>query len=130
MKRRDFSKQLAAAGVGLAMVGGVRAQGAPVEGKQYTTLREPLPPTLPSAQKKVEVIEFFWYGCPHCFAFEPMLEGWVKTLPADVLFPPRAGRLHRPGRAPEAVLCAGGAGPAARPCTARCSPPSMCSTGV
>lgn len=35
---------------------------------------------------KVEVIEFFWYGCPHCFDFEPTLEKWVKTLPKNVEF--------------------------------------------
>ena len=35
---------------------------------------------------KVEVIEFFWYGCPHCYDFEPVLENWLKTLPANVEF--------------------------------------------
>ncbi|TMH12998.1 MAG: thiol:disulfide interchange protein DsbA/DsbL, partial [Betaproteobacteria bacterium] len=35
---------------------------------------------------KIEVIEFFWYGCPHCNAFEPTLDAWQKKLPADVLF--------------------------------------------
>lgn len=35
---------------------------------------------------KVEVIEFFWYGCPHCFDFEPTLAKWVKTLPKNVEF--------------------------------------------
>lgn len=35
---------------------------------------------------KVEVIEFFWYGCPHCYSFEPLLAAWAKTLPANVEF--------------------------------------------
>lgn len=35
---------------------------------------------------KIEVIEFFWYGCPHCYAFEPLLEKWVKNLPKNVEF--------------------------------------------
>ncbi|MDE2253597.1 MAG: thiol:disulfide interchange protein DsbA/DsbL [Betaproteobacteria bacterium] len=35
---------------------------------------------------KVVVTEFFWYNCPHCFEFEPLLEAWVKKLPADVVF--------------------------------------------
>jgi thiol:disulfide interchange protein DsbA len=35
---------------------------------------------------KIEVVEFFWYGCPHCNAFEPALEAWQKKLPADVAF--------------------------------------------
>ena len=32
------------------------------------------------------MIEFFWYGCPHCFAFEPTIEPWIAKLPADVHF--------------------------------------------
>jgi thiol:disulfide interchange protein DsbA len=35
---------------------------------------------------KVEVIEFFWYGCPHCYDFEPELSAWVKRQPKDVVF--------------------------------------------
>ena len=35
---------------------------------------------------KVEVIEFFWYGCPHCYSFEPLLEKWAKNLPKNVEF--------------------------------------------
>ena len=34
---------------------------------------------------KVEVVEFFWYSCPHCNAFEPQFEAWAKTQPADVV---------------------------------------------
>lgn len=35
---------------------------------------------------KVEVVEFFWYGCPHCYDLEPSLEAWAKKLPKDVVF--------------------------------------------
>jgi len=35
---------------------------------------------------KIEVIEFFWYGCPHCYSFEPFLSKWAKTLPKNVEF--------------------------------------------
>jgi thiol:disulfide interchange protein DsbA len=35
---------------------------------------------------KIEVVEFFWYGCPHCNALEPALEAWIKRLPPDVAF--------------------------------------------
>ena len=35
---------------------------------------------------KVEVLEFFWYGCPHCFTFEPYINDWKKTKPANVEF--------------------------------------------
>jgi thiol:disulfide interchange protein DsbA len=86
MKRRDFSLQLAATGLGLAMAGTARAQGAPVEGKNYVKLSTPAPVSLPSPDKKVEVVEFFGYWCPHCYAFESTLEAWVKRLPADVAF--------------------------------------------
>ena len=34
--------------------------------------------------KKIEVAEFFWYRCPHCYALEPALNAWIKTLPKDV----------------------------------------------
>jgi thiol:disulfide interchange protein DsbA len=86
MKRRDFSRQLAGAGLGLAAAGLARAQGGPVEGQHYVKLSTPAPVSLPSPDKKVEVVEFFWYGCPHCFSFEPLLESWVRRLPPDVAF--------------------------------------------
>ncbi|MGR8933703.1 MAG: thiol:disulfide interchange protein DsbA/DsbL [Gammaproteobacteria bacterium] len=48
---------------------------------------EPLAAAQPTQNPdKVEVIEFFWYGCPHCYDFEPLLEAWTKTLPANVEF--------------------------------------------
>ena len=87
MKRRDFSLQLAGLGLGLTAGAAARADGAPVEGQQYSRLSTAVPLQLP-AGKKVEVIEFFSYACPHCFEFEPVLSGWVKTLPADVYFHP------------------------------------------
>ena len=81
--RRTFSLQLA--GLGLMLTGTARAQGAPVEGKDYVRLSQPAPVSLPPG-KKIEVIEFFWYECIHCNAFEPILEPWVAKLPADVDF--------------------------------------------
>lgn len=87
MHRRDFSKHLAGAGLGLALAGTARAQaGAPEEGKHYVKLQTAAPLNTLPAGKKVEVIEFFWYGCPHCFAFEPFVQPWAKKLPADVWF--------------------------------------------
>lgn len=85
MKRRDFSLQLAGASLGLALAGTARAQGGPVEGQQFQRLQTAVPVSLP-AGKKIEVLEFFSYGCPHCFSFEPALEVWTKQLPPDVLF--------------------------------------------
>ena len=86
MKRRDFSLGLTGAGLGLAIAPAAQAQTNPVEGSHYVRLGQPAPVTLPSPDKKIEVVEFFWYECPHCNAFEPLLEGWVKRLPADVAF--------------------------------------------
>jgi thiol:disulfide interchange protein DsbA len=45
-----------------------------------------LTPAQPHEAGKVEVIEFFWYGCPHCYAIEPSVNAWLKTKPADVVF--------------------------------------------
>jgi thiol:disulfide interchange protein DsbA len=56
---------------------------APQEGRDYTRLRNPIPT---ETGKKIEVIEFFSYGCPHCADFEPLVEQWLKTVPADVQF--------------------------------------------
>jgi thiol:disulfide interchange protein DsbA len=86
MQRRDFNRTLAGAGLGLTVASGAHAQAAFKEGTQYVKLSTPAAVKLPSPDKKVEVVEFFWYGCPHCYAFEPILEGWVKKLPADVAF--------------------------------------------
>jgi protein dithiol oxidoreductase (disulfide-forming) len=85
MKRRDFSLAcgaLAAAGAGVPAA--VNAQGnAPVSGQDYLTLGKPVAVDAPAG--KIELLEFFWYSCPHCNAFEPALEAWIKKAPADVL---------------------------------------------
>ena len=59
------------------------AQRKPEEGFDYNTLSPALPP---ESNSRVEVIEFFWYGCPHCYAFEPTITPWIKTLPDYVMF--------------------------------------------
>jgi thiol:disulfide interchange protein DsbA len=65
-----------------AVAPGAWAQGAAVEGRQYSRIK----PQQVETGKKIEVIEFFSYGCPHCAEFEPFLEDWVKTQSADVAF--------------------------------------------
>ena len=64
---------------------GMTAQAAePIEaGKQYIELSNPVPVSQPG---KIEVVELFWYGCPHCYAFEPTINPWSEKLPADVNF--------------------------------------------
>jgi len=53
------------------------------QGRAYTELPNAQPT---EAGGKVEVLEFFWYGCIHCYNLEPPLEAWLKKLPADVQF--------------------------------------------
>jgi thiol:disulfide interchange protein DsbA len=86
MKRREFSQ--VAAGAALASSTWfsplAHAQGKFSAGKQYHILDAQAPVDAPAG--KIEVVEFFWYSCPHCNAFEPTLANWVKTLPKDVAF--------------------------------------------
>ena len=85
MKRRQFSTTALGAGAAvLALPAAVRAQTGPVEGRHYVRLTQPMP--VSAAPGKFEVIEFFWYGCPHCAALEPALDIWAKQLPDDVAF--------------------------------------------
>ena len=69
-------------GLVLFLVAGL-AQAQPVAGVEY---RELATVQATDAADKIEVIEFFWYGCPHCYNFEPVLDSWVKKLPKDVQF--------------------------------------------
>ena len=86
MQRREFSQAaLAAASAGTlaALPLGAQAQGKPpVEGKDYLLLSKPAPSEAPAGQ--IEVVEFFWYSCPHCNEFEPQLEAWAAKAPKDV----------------------------------------------
>ncbi|MDP2639084.1 MAG: thiol:disulfide interchange protein DsbA/DsbL [Betaproteobacteria bacterium] len=74
-------KRLLAALVVFFAVGVAQAQ--PAAGVEYRGLSPAQPTDTPG---KIEVIEFFWYGCPHCYNFEPVIEPWVKKLPKDVHF--------------------------------------------
>jgi protein dithiol oxidoreductase (disulfide-forming) len=84
MKRRELSTGLLACSLGMAGLATrpAQAQGGPVEGTHYVRLGQP----VPVGGSKIEVVEFFWYGCPHCNDFEPTLEPWSKKVPADVAF--------------------------------------------
>jgi len=53
------------------------------EGIEYKKLGQPV---NTQTGDDIEIMEFFWYGCPHCFSFEPTLKKWKKTLPANVKF--------------------------------------------
>lgn len=65
----------------------VAEEADPYVGK-YDLIKNPQPTQV--AKDKVEVLELFWYGCPHCYAFKETLDPWVQKFPADVelvLFP-------------------------------------------
>ncbi|CAN7167198.1 thiol:disulfide interchange protein DsbA/DsbL [Caballeronia sp. LjRoot34] len=72
-----------AAGTLGAMNAAHASPAAPVAGTDYTVLQTAQPV---DAQGKIEVIEFMWYGCPHCNEFDPYLEAWVKKQGPDVAF--------------------------------------------
>ena len=80
MPRRTFLA--ATLGMALASLAG-NAFAQLVEGKNYQRLKAPVPV---ETGKKIEVIEFFSYGCPHCAELEPYLDQWLAKLPADVQF--------------------------------------------
>lgn len=88
MKRREFAA--GAAGIAgtvaagsLGLTGLAHAQAKPEEGSDYKTLDKRAATEAPAG--RIEVVEFFWYSCPHCNTFEPQLEAWAKRLPADVV---------------------------------------------
>ena len=85
MQRREFSMSAAAlaavSATGLPLA--AHAQAAFKDGTDFLTLDKPAPVEAPDGQ--VEVVEFFWYSCPHCNIFEPQLDVWAKKQPKDVV---------------------------------------------
>lgn len=74
---------LSAVLAGLSLCGGL-AHAADIQaGQQYMELPNPVPVAQPG---KIEVVELFWYGCPHCYEFESDIAPWSKKLPDDVKF--------------------------------------------
>lgn len=79
MNRRLILKQLGA----LALLSAATPVAFAQQGELYRTLPSRIPSETPG---KVEVIEFFHYGCPHCRDFHPLIKDWLKRLPEDVSF--------------------------------------------
>ena len=75
---RQLLATLAFAGAALAPILADAQQAKP-----FLELNPPIPT---ERSGKVEVVEFFWYGCPHCFDLEPFLKKWTAKLPKDVEF--------------------------------------------
>ena len=83
MRKLILSAVLASASLlGMSAVQAEPAQDIQA-GKQYVELSSPVPVAQPG---KIEVVELFWYGCPHSYAFEPTINPWVEKLPQDVHF--------------------------------------------
>lgn len=85
MKRRDFSLGCGAALAAGALLSPVAQAQArkPQAGEDYLVLDKPA--TVEAPAGKIEVVEFFWYNCPHCHAFEPMFDAWTKRVPKEVV---------------------------------------------
>ncbi|RYX96838.1 MAG: thiol:disulfide interchange protein DsbA/DsbL [Comamonadaceae bacterium] len=89
MQRREFS--LSAATVAAATFGATAAlptlshaqAQAMTAGTDYLVLEKVAP--TEAGPGKIEVVEFFWYSCPHCNRFEPQLEAWIQKAPKDVV---------------------------------------------
>ena len=84
MKRREFSLAAGAAPSSLLLSAPASAQNNKFsQGSDYLALDKPAAVEAPAG--KIEVVEFFWYNCPHCNAFEPTFEAWRKQAPKDVV---------------------------------------------
>jgi thiol:disulfide interchange protein DsbA len=75
---RFFQRLLLALGLSLCVAA---AHAELTAGKDYSVVKPPQPT---ESGNKIEVLEFFWYGCPHCNNLQPSLQAWLKRKPADV----------------------------------------------
>jgi thiol:disulfide interchange protein DsbA len=69
--------------LGATSLSTVAIADAPKVGTDFDAVTQPI---STDNAGKIEVMEIFWYGCPHCYHMEPVLNAWVKKLPADVYF--------------------------------------------
>ncbi|MGZ3238613.1 MAG: thiol:disulfide interchange protein DsbA/DsbL [Burkholderiaceae bacterium] len=97
---RIHQKVLAALSFSLVAFTAGATPANPQSGTDYRTLPQAQPT---ESGKKVEVTEFFWYSCPHCNAFEPDLEAWVKKQGDKIVFK-RVPVIFRPEMIPEQRL--------------------------
>ncbi len=79
MRRRQFHRNaLTTLALGGSAMAWAQAK-PPADGADYISLDQPAP--TEGGPGKVDVVEFFWYSCPHCNSFEPQLEAWLSKLP-------------------------------------------------
>ncbi len=82
LTRRAFNRLLLA-GPFLALYQGTAQAANLVEGRDYERIQ---PPQANGTPGRIQVLEFFSYGCPHCKDFHPLVKAWVEKLPRDVEF--------------------------------------------
>ncbi len=82
----------------LMLLASAHVMAAPQVGTEFNQTTQLIPTDNPA---KIEIVELFWYGCPHCYVLDPQLNAWVKKLPQDVYFK-RVPALPRPDWAPMA----------------------------
>jgi thiol:disulfide interchange protein DsbA len=82
MQKRNFLSAVLTLAAALLITAGP-AQAQLAAGRDYVPINPPQP-TENAA--KIEVIEFFSYGCPHCADFHPLISQWAAKLPPDVVF--------------------------------------------
>ena len=105
MMRREFNRsavQVAALdGAGLVAPAVWAQAKAPADGVDFLTLDKLASTDAPAG--KVDVVEFFWYSCPHCNSFEPLLEAWLEKVPKNLSFR-RLPVMFRPNFEPQQRL--------------------------
>jgi protein dithiol oxidoreductase (disulfide-forming) len=97
MKRRHFLSALFFAATTLVF----SSAQAQTPGKEYSLIEPAIPSDTPG---KIEVLEFFSYGCIHCYRLHPMVKQWVAKAPADVVFRRIPVTFERPQMKPMAKL--------------------------
>jgi thiol:disulfide interchange protein DsbA len=66
-------------------LGASRAASAQTSERAFEDSYRTITPQATAGGDKIEVIDFFWYGCPYCYQLLPMIEAWEKTKPADAI---------------------------------------------
>ncbi len=82
MSKREFLLSSAALSAATVLPAGVASALQP--GKEYRLVEPPQRTAVEAGQ--IEVLEFFWYACPHCYSLHPFIETWAAKLPDDVVF--------------------------------------------
>jgi len=83
MQRREFTVLSLSALTSLTTMPAWAQAASYKEGTDYLPLKNRVSTDV--GKGKIEVLEFFWYNCPHCNAFEPTLSAWSKKLPKDIV---------------------------------------------